>query len=171
MAWFANVNEQNLDSSVEHDFKKSSNSLFVVCCVGGHLVQALEAFDAYSDLDILYVVNDRVDLDEKMVGRTVVITHAERGFAQFNNLIESIMLVFRFRPKIIFSTGASPAVPFSIVAKLFFGSKIIFLESLSRVTSPSLTGRIMYYIADYFYIQWPSLKKVFPKAIFVGRLL
>ena len=85
------------------------------------------------------------------------------------NFVEAFYYILKFRPRVFLSTGASPAVPFSLFSKII-GTKVIFVESLSRVNRPSLTGRIMYKIADEFYIQWPNLKKIFPSALYYKNL-
>ncbi|MDP3029141.1 MAG: hypothetical protein Q8O04_06545 [Deltaproteobacteria bacterium] len=46
----------------------------------------------------------------------------------------------------------------------------IFIESWSRVTTKSTTGKICYYLSDLFFVQWPELIKRYPKAIYAGRL-
>jgi hypothetical protein len=35
--------------------------------------------------------------------------------------------------------------------------KVVFIESFCRVQSLSLTGRLLYYLADRFVVQWPGL--------------
>lgn len=35
--------------------------------------------------------------------------------------------------------------------------KVVFVESFCRVQSLSLTGRLLYYLADRFVVQWPGL--------------
>ena len=51
------------------------------------------------------------------------------------------------------------------------GTRIIFVETGSRVTRLSLTGRIMYRIAHLFFVQWPQLQQQWPRARYEGRLL
>ena len=138
---------------------------------GGHLVQLIKIMKYINDKDFIFIVNDRFDIDKEMIGKTKIITHAERtSWKQIINALESIIYILKYRPKILISTGASPAVPFSICAKII-GSKIIFIESISRVYSPSLTGKLMSYIADKLYVQWDSLQNQLPKSIYVGNLL
>jgi beta-1,4-N-acetylglucosaminyltransferase len=62
-------------------------------------------------------------------------------------------------------------VPFAIIGKLFFGTRVIFVESITRIQSPSMTGKIMYWLADKFYYQWESLRKYFPKGSYGEPLL
>lgn len=145
------------------------NIIYLSCC-GGHLVQLLKISKYIKEDNCLFIVNDRVDFDPQMKDKTVLITHATRNWKQIINLVEAFYYIFKYRPKVLLSTGAAPAVPFSLVSKII-GTKVIFVESLSRVTSPSLTGKIMYYIADEFYVQWPRLKKIFPSALYFGNLL
>ena len=61
------------------------------------------------------------------------------------------------------STGSSPAVWFGLIGKLL-GVKVLYIESISRIISPSLTGKIMYYVAHKMYVQWPYLKKNISKS-------
>ncbi|EJG1064216.1 PssD/Cps14F family polysaccharide biosynthesis glycosyltransferase [Vibrio parahaemolyticus] len=60
-----------------------------------------------------------------------------------------------------------------IVAALFYkimGAKIVHVETWSRFKTRSLTGRIMYKLADKFYVQNESLVRLYPKAIYAGLL-
>ncbi len=162
---------QEINRFKPKEFRDAKKSICVVSSCGGHLVQALQLYPAYRDAEVLFVVNDRTDYDDIMRGRTLRITHAERNWKQILNIIEAFWILFKYRPKVLLSTGAAPAVPFSLIAKYLLGTKIIFVESFSRVTGPSATGRLMYFIADKFYVQWESLQKKMPRAKFVGSLL
>ncbi|HAO9336376.1 TPA: polysaccharide biosynthesis protein, partial [Escherichia coli] len=50
------------------------------------------------------------------------------------------------------------------------GTKVIYIETWSRFTTYSLSGRIMYRLSNKFYIQNKSLLELYPKAIYSGRL-
>ena len=71
----------------------------------------------------------------------------------------------------LISTGAGAIVPFSIVGRLFFGTRVIFVETLARVRKPSLSGRLMYWLAHRFYYQSEPLEAYFPRGRFCGALL
>jgi hypothetical protein len=62
-------------------------------------------------------------------------------------------------------------VPFALVGRLLFGMRVVFVETIARIHSPSLAGRIMYRLAQDFFYQWEPLRKSFPKATFGGPLL
>ena len=49
-----------------------------------------------------------------------------------------------------------------------FGSKIIYIETFANSETKSLTGRLVYPIADLFIVQWESMLKLYPKAIYGG---
>lgn len=145
--------------------------VLVVCSVGGHLTQLLALSGAYTHLNYHFVVNDRCDLTEIMIGNTSVITHADRNLKQINNWHEAYSILKKLRPTVILSNGASPGVVFGFLGKYLFGCKYIFIESYSRVKTPSLSAKLSYLFADDFYIQWPGLKKNFKNAKFKGQAL
>lgn len=73
------------------------------------------------------------------------------------------------KPDVILSTGALSTIPMLIVGKLF-RKKIIFIESFSKINSPTITGKIVYKFADLFIIQWEELKRYYPDAVYGGGI-
>ncbi len=143
-----------------------------VCCVsscGGHLTELLALRRAYERYPHFYVLNERVDLPPEMHGRTTFIRHAERDMLFLVNLLEAWRILRRERPRVILSTGAGPAVPFALVGKLL-GIPSIFVEISAQVTAPSLTGRIMSYLAETVFYQWRALAHAFPRGVYGGLL-
>ncbi len=49
-------------------------------------------------------------------------------------------------------------------------SCIIFVESFCRVKNLSITGRLLYIIADRFIVQWPELSEHFQRAEYLGDI-
>jgi UDP-N-acetylglucosamine:LPS N-acetylglucosamine transferase len=84
--------------------------------------------------------------------------------------LESIRVFWQIRPAAVVGTGPALVVPVAIVGRLF-GSRIIYIETGSRVNTLSMTGRIMYWCANMFFVQWPQLAEQWPRAIYAGRLL
>jgi UDP-N-acetylglucosamine:LPS N-acetylglucosamine transferase len=85
------------------------------------------------------------------------------------NLIQTMKLFIRFDIRILISTGSGVAIVPSIIARLF-GVEVLFFESWSRFTVPSISGLIMYRIADVFFVQNEEIKKFYKKARFMGQL-
>ena len=96
--------------------------------VGGHLDQLLIIANYLKIKNSIFIVNDRTDLDSIMIGKTIRITHAERNWKQIINFIEALFYICKYRPQFLLSTGASPAIPFSLAAKII-GTKIILVIS------------------------------------------
>lgn len=73
------------------------------------------------------------------------------------------------KPNVVISTGAMISFPMLVMAKLA-GIKTIFIECMFNVDSPTMTGRLVYFFADLFIVQWESMLKFYPKALFGGRV-
>lgn len=134
---------------------------------GGHLVEIRTLLPIYKNYDHFYIINKKIKLYDDMKNKTFFITHAERNLKLIINLFETFFIFKKQKPKIIITTGASLSVPISIIGKIFFKTEIVYIETITRVLKPSLTGRIMYYLADNFFYQWENLNSFFPK----GKLL
>jgi UDP-N-acetylglucosamine:LPS N-acetylglucosamine transferase len=86
--------------------------------------------------------------------------------------ISIIKILLIERPKFLISTGGELTIPFFYLSKLFFGTKLIYLEIYARVTTPSVAGKLVYPITDLFLVQWQGLcKKYGKKARYVGALV
>jgi len=143
--------------------------LFLSSC-GGHFVQLYQISQEFSGRNSFFIVNDDFSPPLSIRGKFCQITHAERNLFQIFNFIEAFWYVLILNPKVILSTGAAPAVPFGLVGRLL-GSHVIFVESLSKIRTPSLTAILMQYIANKLYVQWPSLVPKLRSSIYVGNLL
>jgi len=85
------------------------------------------------------------------------------------NFFKSMRIFIKEKPDIIISTGALSVIPMCLIGKIF-KKKIIFIESFAKVNSPTLTGKFIYRFADQFYVQWESMKEIYPNAIFKGGI-
>ena len=143
----------------------------IVSSCGGHLTEVRCLMPAYIRYAHFYVLNDKALLPPDMADRTYFITHSERDWKFVVNLWEALVILRKERPNVLLSTGAGPIVPFALVGRLLFGTRVVFVETITRVTAPSLTGRIMYHLANAFYYQWRPLRAHFPKGIHGGPVL
>ena len=150
--------------------KSKSKKICIVSSCGGHLTEVRALLPVYGEYEHFYVINDRIILPPDMEGRTYFIRHSERDLLFFVNLWEAWTILHKEHPSIILSTGAGPIVPFALVGKLF-RIPVIFIEISAQVTKPSLSGRIMYRLADRFIYQWRTLERFFPKGIYGGLLI
>lgn len=85
------------------------------------------------------------------------------------NMVMSISIFVREHPDAIICTGVLSTIPLCLIGKIA-GSKLIYIESFAKVTSPTKTGKLMYHFADRFYVQWESMLESYPKAVYVGGI-
>jgi UDP-N-acetylglucosamine:LPS N-acetylglucosamine transferase len=145
----------------------------LVCSPGGHLLQLLRLQPAWEDLRCSWVTLEAPDTcnllqDERV---TFAVGPTNRNFrAALANLRLAWRVVRDERPAAILSTGAALAVPFFLIGKLH-GCRLVYVESVTRIDSLSLSGKIVYPLADAFFVQWPNAAGRRRRARFVGGLL
>ena len=91
-------------------------------------------------------------------------------FKLFVNCFISLFYFIIYRPKYIVSTGAHTAGPMCCIGKIF-RSKIIFIETMANITTPTKTGSKVYKFADLFIVQWEEMLEVYPKAVYGGWII
>jgi UDP-N-acetylglucosamine:LPS N-acetylglucosamine transferase len=87
----------------------------------------------------------------------------------FTLLLSTLYLII-FRPIVVISCGTGLTVPVFYSARVL-KIKTVFIESLSRVESLSITGRLLLGKTNLFVVQWRNLAEKVPGAIFGGQLL
>jgi beta-1,4-N-acetylglucosaminyltransferase len=145
----------------------------LVCSPGGHLRELLWLEPAYRDLDVTWVTLASVDVEHLLGGRDVFLAHGptNRSLGKLvRNLPCAWSLVRRRDPDVILATGAGLAVPFFLVGRLL-KRRLVYVESLARAETLSLTGHLVYPLADGFYVQWPQLARRYRKARYAGSVL
>ena len=90
-------------------------------------------------------------------------------FWLFVNALLSFKILLIEKPNVVITTGVLAMLPLCILAKLL-KKRIVYIESFAKISSPTLTGRFLYIFADRFYVQWESMKKFYPKAIYIGGI-
>lgn len=154
---------------------KKKNVMFI-CSVGGHLTQMLELKSIFNDYNYVLVtektdvtrdMNKKYKMEYLMYGsRKYIFKYI---FIAIFNIIKSVYLFIKYRPKVIITTGTHTSVPMCYIGWMF-RRKIIYIESFAKRTSPTLTGRIVYPVATTFVVQWKSMLKFYPKAVYWGGI-
>jgi len=135
--------------------------------------------DSYSEnqlADFIGTISPEEWIDRLPRSRNVGQSYFTSIFTTIIAFFFSIILFFKEMPDIILCNGPGTCVPLCIVALimrcLFIKkSKIIYVESLARVQTLSLSGKILYHVADYFLVQWNQLKIIYPKSEYLGILI
>jgi len=145
----------------------------LIASAGGHLTQLLQLEDLWRNYEY-FIVTEKKDITKGLgKGRKVYFVEEpnRRSIGFLKNLYQSSKIFKKEDPDIIVSTGAGTAFAMLLIAKLH-GKKVVFIESLSRVENPSITGRFVYFISDLFLVQWRGLlKKYGDKARYGGRVI
>jgi UDP-N-acetylglucosamine:LPS N-acetylglucosamine transferase len=152
-----------------------SDKILLACSSGGHLEQMLRLVPAFDDCELMLVTEDKPGTKGLAVSFEVYRIPAISRVMSFRgigvivvNLFGSIRCLLRMRPRLVISTGAGSCVPLLLIAKYIFRSKVIFIESFSKVKTPTAAGRFAYRFADAFIVQWPNLLRHYPKAKYFG---
>jgi beta-1,4-N-acetylglucosaminyltransferase len=85
-------------------------------------------------------------------------------------LFLSFIYLLLLRPKIVVSCGTGLTVPIFYAARTI-GIKTVFIESVSRVESLSITGRFLLGKTDLFVVQWLNLAERISGTTYGGQLL
>ena len=146
--------------------------LCLISAAGGHLTQLLQLGDLWEKYNSFYVT-ERKEITEDLPRKykTYFIKDPLRNpLYLLMNFIQCFFIFLKERPNIIVTTGGGIGLPMCYIGK-FLGRNIVFIESFSRVEYPSITGRLLYPIADLFLVQWRSLlKKYADKARYGGKV-
>jgi UDP-N-acetylglucosamine:LPS N-acetylglucosamine transferase len=144
----------------------------IACSAGGHLIEAIQLYPLIKKYPNFFITVKRGQSKELLKDKkTYFIIDPKRNFFKLLlNFLQSLKILLKEKPNIIISTGASSAIPTCYLGK-FLGSKVIFIESLTAVERPSLSGRFAYPIADLFIVQWKNLLKFYKKGIYGGHLI
>lgn len=146
-----------------------------VCLVGssgGHLTHLYMLKPFWQEKERFWVTFDKQDAASLLSGEQVYHCYFPTN-RNLKNLIRNTILAWKVlgkeKPDLIVSSGAAVAVPFFYLGKLF-GAKTVYIEVFDRIDKPTLTGKLVYPVADRFIVQWEEMKQVYPKAINLGSI-
>lgn len=145
-----------------------------IASTGGHLselMQLKELFNKYDYHLITEKTDSTIGLKNKYKVDYLIFGTKDHLFSYIfkfvGNCFKSFFLFMKIRPKYIITTGTHTAVPISYIGKIF-GSKIIFIETFANSKTKTLSGKMIYPIADLFVVQWEEMLKQYPKAVYGG---
>ncbi|XP_011746089.2 UDP-N-acetylglucosamine transferase subunit ALG14 isoform X1 [Macaca nemestrina] len=97
-------------------------------------------------------------------------------FTTLHSMWLSFPLIHQVKPDLVLCNGPGTCVPICVSALLLgiLGIKkviIVYVESICRVETLSLSGKILFHLSDYFIVQWPALKEKYPQSVYLGRIV
>ncbi|MFB5661024.1 PssD/Cps14F family polysaccharide biosynthesis glycosyltransferase [Alteribacillus sp. HJP-4] len=155
--------------------RKRKKVLFI-SSVGGHLTQLMQLsplFDKYN----YHLVTEETAITKKLRDEhpTSYLVYGARNYPlsyifKFSfNCVKSLLIFLQQRPDVVVTTGVHTSVPMCYIAKLF-RKKVVFIESFAKTSSPTMSGKLVYPIADLFIVQWEGMLKHYPKAVHGGAI-
>lgn len=155
--------------------------LLIILGGGGHTTEMLRLVDLLgADYEYHYLLVKEVNFSRDRIERKGQVHEVRRPHGRhesvFASIVNSIIALFQVaiilltvRPRVVMGCGPAVSALVSVAGKLL-GAKVIHIETGSRVSALSRSGKIVYNIADLFFVQWPTLKEKYPRAIYAGRL-
>lgn len=142
--------------------------------LGGHLEEIARLTELGNHYDLYLVTEKGGFATLSFCNQVYYLNHINRKELLFIpkyiiNFFRSFYILIKEKPYSIISTGALATYPTCLLGKLL-GKQIIYIESFARVNSASLTGKLMYRIADLFIVQWEEMLEIFPKAVYGGGI-
>ena len=151
------------------------NKVLFISSTGGHLDELLQLKELFKEYDS-YIITEKtkstIDLKDKYSKVNYLVYGTKDHFITYifkfiYNVFKSLILFIKIRPKVIVTTGTHTAVPMCYIGKLFF-RKVIYIETIANSKTKTLSGKLVYPIADTFIVQWESMLEIYPKAIYGG---
>ena len=147
-----------------------------ISSMGGHLTEMMQLKSIFKSYDYKIVTEKHkstIGLKSRYKSKIEYLLTGNKDhmlryiFVIPYNIIKSLILFLKFRPDVVVTTGAHTCVAMCYIAKIF-RKKVIYIESFSNIETKKLTGKLVYTIADIFIVQWHSMLKLYPKAVYEG---
>jgi beta-1,4-N-acetylglucosaminyltransferase len=103
--------------------------------------------------------------------REVGQSYFTSAFSTLHAFLWSLYLVwYEVRPDLLICNGPGTCLPLCAAALLgrvlcVLDCPVVFVESLCRVKTLSLTGRILYPVTDVFAVHWTELRDKYPDSV------
>lgn len=141
---------------------------------GGHLTQILQINKLYIKSCPKFWVTFKGEDTALYLKKEKVYFAFFPESRSYINLIKNFFLALHIikkeAPNILISSGAGIAIPFFVIGKIL-KIKLIYIEPFDFVAYPSLTGKIVYKLADLFLVQHTVQQKWYPNAKHWGNLM
>ena len=150
-----------------------------IASTGGHLSELLQLSPIFKNYDYSLITErtkSNVGLKNKYPNRVYYLISGTYTnffakiiypFKLLLNCFKSLYFFLKIKPDVVITTGTHTAVPMCYIAH-FFKKKVIFIETFANSIAPTKSGRMVYKIADLFIVQWESMLKFYPKAVYGG---
>lgn len=152
--------------------RRSRHRILAVASAGGHWVQLARLSEAFDGSDALYVTT--------VAGQTAPT--GDRAVAKISDGsrnepwrllaagLQLGLLMLRFRPQAVITTGAAPGYVALRLGKLL-GCRTVWLDSIANAEELSMSARLARRYADLWLTQWEDLSRKTPGLDYWGQVL
>ncbi|MEO8581494.1 MAG: PssD/Cps14F family polysaccharide biosynthesis glycosyltransferase [Patescibacteria group bacterium] len=147
--------------------------ILIVTSSGGHLFKTFQLKPWWSKYERVWVTKKDEFSESILNGEKIIPGNfpEQRNILNFfKNLFFALKLLRTEKPDLIFSMGAGIAPPFFLVAKLY-KIKTVFIETFISISQSTISGKMIYPLADLFLVQNKKLLHVYKKSLYLGPIL
>lgn len=165
---YRKVSKKSNTKSLEN---KDIKVLFI-SSTGGHFSELMQLKSLFNEYDY-HIVTEKTksnkNLKKQYSNKINFLIYGTKkrlfsyAFILIANCFISLFIYLKKRPHVVITTGTHTAGPMCCIAKLL-GSKVIYIETFANRNTKTSTGKILYYVADTFIVQWEEMLELYPKA-------
>lgn len=158
-----------------YKINKDTKIMFI-SSTGGHFSELMQLKPLMNDCNYT-IVTEKTDTNENLKDKYKEKIHFLKygtkknmktyPFILLTNCFISLWIFIKFRPQVVITTGTHTAGPMCVIARIL-GSKVIYIETFANRTTKTQTGKLLYFIANTFVVQWEDMLKLYPKAKYWG---
>ena len=174
---------------LKSQIRVSSNSWMVFLGSGGHTGEMIRILEQVQPVNPIFVHGAGDELSKTRVAaifkdtQFIAVPRARKVGQSWvstvptslQSLARCLQIVAHHNPRFLVVNGPGTCVMVALSVLLCrplgVKTKIVYIESLARVSSLSLSGKLLYPLADAFVVQWPGLQKKYPRARYLGLVV
>lgn len=148
-------------------------TIIFIASAGGHLTELLKIKNIFKDYNSIIITEK--NLISKNIKDVHYMLYCSRYYiikyllvAPFNIFL-SLYYFIRYNPDLVYTTGAHTSVPMCYLAYLF-NRKVMFVEVYDRIITKTLSGKLVYPIANTFIVQHKESLKLYRRALYMGSV-
>ncbi|TYQ29491.1 STAS domain-containing protein [Pseudanabaena sp. UWO311] len=166
-----NLNETQLCEYLKDRYP--SQKLMLICAAGGYFryMQTLKGFwENYSDRSWISV---RTITTEREIENVIRYWGYAPVKDNLINFIRNVFLAFKVlpiqKPDLVVCTGSGFSLPYLFIARCFFGSKVVFVESKTRFQDIGLPAWLLMKlnVLDLMVVRSRAIANRYPKSVYI----
>ncbi len=136
-----------------------TRGILAIASGGGHWIQLRRLHPAFEGLDVAYVTVHASYAEQVGACRFYTVRDVTRwdrwGIVVL--VAQLIRILIIERPRLVVTTGAAPGGIALALAKIFFRSKTLWIDSIANCEQMSSSGTQARRFADVWLTQWPDI--------------